>query len=355
MKASRFPLVGTVLGALLFSACSDVQNPAAPTQGSFTSSSSQNTNYSGRATVVQATVLGGAPIAPITLVDAGPLSSSGGADEQSLLDANVPGLLSAEVLHAATSGQGSRSSSEASVAELSVTAGGYTVSAGFLMARAEAKCTDGSASVSGSSEIARLGINDGINEQTIVVSGAPNQTITLPRGGRVIINERQVAPGDITVNALHITVDGIADVVVSSAHADIGCPTTPPPPPPTCPDFITGGGWIVGTPSGARANFAVAGGVKDGAFWGHLNYIDHGSNSLKVKGTGVTGYGTVDGTTRRWIEGTAEIDGRPGFTYRVEVLDAGEPGRDDTFAIVLSNGYEAAGKLAGGNIQLHCS
>jgi hypothetical protein len=348
MKASRFPLVGTVLGALLFSACSDVQNPAAPALPSFISSSSQFTTYSGRATVVQATVLG---LAPITLVDAGPLPSSGGAEEKSLLEANVPGLLTAEVLHAATSGQGSRSSSEASVAELAVTAGGNSVSAGFLMARAEAKCTDGTASASGSSEIARLGING----ETIVVSGAPNQTITLPNGGRVIINEQHsTASGDITVNALHIIVDGIADIVVASAHADIGCPTAPPPPPPTCPDFVTGGGWIVGTPSGARANFAVAGGVKDGVRWGHLNYIDHGPSGPKVKGTGVTGYGTLDATTR-WIEGTAEINGQPGFTYRVEVEDKGEPGRADTFTLHLSNEYVATGELAGGNIQLHNS
>jgi hypothetical protein len=347
MKASRFPLVGTVLGALLFSACSDVQNPAAPTLPRSTSSLlSQSTTYSGRATVVQATVLA---LAPITLVDAGPLPSSGGAEEKTLLQANLPGLVTAEVLHAATSGQGSRSSSEASVAELAVTAGGNTVSAGFLMARAEAKCTDGTPSASGSSEIARLGVNG----QTIVVSGAPNQTIPLPNG-RVIINEQKGAPGDITVNALHIIVDGIADIVIASAHADIGCPTVPPPPPPTCPDFVTGGGWIVGTPSGARANFAVAGGVKDGAFWGHLNYIDHGPNGPKVKGTGVTGYGPVDATTR-WIEGTAEIDGHPGFTYRVEVLDAGEPGRADKFTIRLSNGYIAGGNLAGGNLQLHNS
>ncbi len=223
MKASRFPLVGTVVGALLFSACSDVQNPAAPRSPSFTASSSQSTNYGGRATVVQATVLGGAPIAPITLVEAGPLPSSGGADKQTLLEANAPGLLTAEVLHAATFGQGSRSSSEASVAELAVSAGGNNVSAGFLMSRAEAKCTDGTASASGSSDIARLGING----QTIVVSGAPNQTIMLPNG-RVIINEQNTAPGDVTVNALHIKVDGIADIVVSSAHADIGCPIKVP-------------------------------------------------------------------------------------------------------------------------------
>jgi len=349
MKASRFPLVGTVLGALLLSACSDVQNPAAPRSPSFDASSSQSTTYSGQATVVQATLLGGAPIAPITLVDAGPLDPSGGAAENSLLEANLPGLLTAEVLHAATSGQGSQSSSEASVAELSVTAGGNTISAGFLMARAEAKCTDGTASASGSSEIARLGINN----QTIVVSGGPNQTIMLPNG-RVIINEQNTAPGGVTVNALHVIVDGgIADVVVSSAHADIGCPAAPPPPPPTCPDFITGGGWIVGTPSGERANFAVAGGKKDGALWGHLNYIDHGSNGPKVKGTGLTDYEVVDATTRH-IEGTAEIDGQPG-TYKVDVADNGEPGRADTFALVLSTGYKASGQLSGGNVQLHNS
>ncbi len=343
MKASHLPLVGTVLGALLFSACSDLKNPTAP---NFIESSSQSFNYSGRATVVQATVLG----QTTTLVEAGPLPSTGGAEGQTLLKASVPGVLSAEVLHAATSGQGSRSSSEASVAELSVTAGGNTVSAGFLMARAEAKCTGGNASVSGSSEIARLVIN---NDQTIVVSGAPNQTIPLPNG-RVIINEQQSGSGDITVNALHIIVDGIADVVIASAHADITCPTTPPPPPPTCPDFVTGGGWIVGTPSGARANFAVAGGVKNGAFWGHLSYIDHGSDGPKVKGTGVTGYGGAPDATTRWIEGSAEIDGQPG-SYRVEVADEGEPGRADRFHLHLSNGYDATGVLNGGNLQLHNS
>jgi hypothetical protein len=294
---------------------------------------------------VQATLLG---LAPITLVEAGPLASSGGADEETLLETSVPGLLAAEVLHATTVAKGDRSSSEASVAELAVTVSGNTVSAGFLMARAEARCTDGAASASGSSEIARLEING----QAIVVSGAPNQTVALPNG-RVIINEQQSAgPGDITVNALHIMVDGIADVVIASAHADIGCPTAPPPPPPTCPDFVTGGGWIVGTPSGARANFGVGGGMKNGALWGHLSYVDHGAGGPKVKGTGVTRYVVLDPTSRR-IEGTAEINGQPGFTYQVDLSDEGEPGRADRFVLHLSNGYAAFGELAGGNLQLH--
>jgi hypothetical protein len=72
---------------------------------------------------------------------------------------------------------------------------------------------------------------------------------------------------------------------------------------------------------------------------------------MKVKGTGVTDY-IVTGLTTRQIKGTCEIDG-VGGTYTADVDDQGEPGREDTFYIQLSNGYKAGGKLDGGNIQLH--
>ena len=306
------------------------------------SASANNTTFSGEATVVQATVVG---LPPIVLSDTGALDSTGGAREASLLDANVLGLLTAEVLHASTVGQGQRSSSEASVANVTLTVGGNTISAGLLRARATAECHNGTASVSGSSEIVDLVVNG----QAIVVSGQPNQTISLPVG-RVIINEQQSSvrgnTGDITVNALHVMVDGVADVIISSAHADITCGG------PVCPggDFVTGGGWITGTPSGEKGTFGVAGGIKNGALWGHLTYIDHGTN-MKVKGTGVTAY-TVTGPTTRHIEGTADINGRSG-SYQVDVSDNGEPGRNDMFSIMLSNGYSASGLLIGGNIQLH--
>jgi hypothetical protein len=330
--------------------------PAAPkfwTGGSGT----QATSYSGRATVVQATLF--TPVATsVTLGDAGSLPPSGGALEASLLNASVPGVLTAEVVHATTVGQGNASRSEASVAELSLTVAGNTISAGLLQARATAMCTDAGATASGSSDIAALTVNG----QTIEVSGMPNQTVTLPnRLGQIIINQQTSAgPGDITVNALRVIVPGAADVIISSAHADIACQAAPPPPPPpgcTPADFITGGGWITGTPSGAKGNFGVAGGIKQGALWGHLNYIDHGPNGPRVKGTGVTGY-TVDATfpTMRHITGTAEVNGQGGFTYQVDVADNGEPGRNDTFAMQLSGAgyrYSAGGTLGGGNIQLH--
>ncbi len=304
--------------------------------------------FSGQATGIRATVLRTTTV----LSDTGPLPPSGGAQEASLLTASAGGVLTAEVLHTATVGQGDRTRSEASVANLSLNAGGSSISAGFLMARAMALCAPTNPLVSGSSEIADLVING----QAITVTGQPNQMVQLPLGtGKVVINEQTFSTanrkGDITVNALHVIVNGgVADVVISSAHADISCQA-----PPQCAgaqDFITGGGWIT-SPSGAKANFGVAGGIKNGAFWGHLVYIDHGPSGPKVKGTGVTAYTIVDATTRH-IEGTAEVNGQAPFTYKVDVADNGEPGVNiDTFALTLSNGYSASGKLEGGNIQLH--
>lgn len=304
-----------------------------------------NTQFSGQATGLKATVLGFQPIQPLS--DTGPLPPQGGNLETTLLSASVSGLLTADVFHSSTIGQGDRSRSEASVADLNLTVAGNTIGADFLMAKAMAVCgSNGSSSVSGSSEIANLVINNG---QPIVVTGQPNQTIGLPLGtGKIIINEQYGNSSDITVNALHVIVNGLADVIVASAHADVTCASN------ACDsakDFVTGGGWIDPRGDGSRANFAVAGGFKNG-LWGHLLYIDHGTG-MKVKGTGVTAYVIMAGTLRH-IEGTCEIGGVSGYTYKVDAADNGEPGRGlDTFAIALSNGYNASAKLSGGNIQLH--
>ncbi|HEY3083276.1 MAG TPA: choice-of-anchor P family protein [Chloroflexota bacterium] len=324
-----------------------------------------STTFSGQATVVNGTVAG----VPITLVDTGPVAATGGALSATLLcypaaadcTVGVPdatsGMVQAKVLHAATVAQGNKSRAEASVTDFSLTkVAGNTISADFLRAQAEATCNNGKASAKGSAEVANLVING----QTITVTGEINQTVPLPnKVGFVIINEQigsaSADKGDITVNALHVKVPGPVpgtntDLVVAQAHADIACGQ------PSCnasKDFVTGGGWITitGTPSDAKGTFAVAGGIKNGAFWGHLSYIDHG-NGYKVKGTGVTAY-AVTGTTSRHIEGTAEINGKAGFTYSVDVDDKGEPGRKDTFKLTLSNAYSAGGLLDGGNIQLH--
>ena len=343
--------------AALLVSCERPTGPATHGPPAFDLSATRTT-FSGDATVLRATVLG----ATVVAGEAGPLPASGGAERFSLLTITpdqTGNLLSANVVHAATVAQGNHSRAEASVADATLGAAGHTVQADVLSSRAEATCDGaGRASASGSSEVAGL-IVDG---KAITVSGDPNQRETVGPV-TVIINEQSASASgnraDITVNALHVTVANpvlggppLADVVISSSHADITCAGCSSP----IGDFVTGGGWITGpSPSGARANFAVAGGMKNGAFWGHLSYIDHASGGPKVKGTGVTAYTAPDPVnkpTLRHIEGTADIDGASG-TYMVDVADNGEPGRDDTFSLKLSNGYTASGKLAGGNIQLH--
>src|SRR5712691_5113329 len=55
-------------------------------------------------------------------------------------------------------------------------------------------------------------------------------------------------------------------------------------------DFITGGGWVVDD-AGAKLNFGAHGGCKNGAFWGHMNAVDHSTNPPgHVTSTSITGY-----------------------------------------------------------------
>jgi hypothetical protein len=116
-------------------------------------------------------------------------------------------------------------------------------------------------------------------------------------------------------------------------------------------DQASGGGWITGTPSGAKANFGIYAGVStnsvatNSVLFGELNYKDH-DTGMHVVAVAVTAYTIVDDETRQ-IEFDVEIDGEPG-TATVIVSDLGEPGRNDTFEIVLSDGYTASGVLGGG-------
>jgi len=313
--------------------------PAQPGKSKGGGGGGQKTTFSGRATVVNAQLAG---LPAIILSDTGALDSTGGEKEASLLEHETPGVLTANVLHATTVGNGNRSRAEASVVDLNLTVGGNTIFADFLAARAEAVCSAGEGAT-GNSEIASLVING----QEVAVTGEPNQTVDLPVG-RVIINEQTSARrGDITVNALHVIIPGVADVIIASAHADITCGKA------SCPgkDFVTGGGWIT-APSGDRGTFGVGGGLKGRDLWGHLVYIDHGAR-VKISARTPTAY-TAEGNSRTitWA-GNCEVDGRPGQTCQVTVTDNGEPGRGQDAFTITAGGYTAGGTLAGGNIQLH--
>lgn len=147
------------------------------------------------------------------LADTGTLGDATDARDASRITGSVPSLLVGEVLHATTIGWPDQVASEASLAGLGLTVGGTTISADFIMAEATALL---GATGSGTSILDNLSIN-GV---PISVSDNPNQVFYIP-GGRVVINEQQSSPGGMVVNALHVIVSGVADVVIGSATAGI--------------------------------------------------------------------------------------------------------------------------------------
>jgi len=288
--------------------------------------------------------------------DTGELPPSGGLLTNQLETVSIPGVLSATLLPTMTSGANGVAKSAASLADLVVLPGNAAqVTASFVRAESEATCNG----VRGATEVADVIFGS----QAIMVDPfAPNQTFTIPSpiGGpplaTLVINEQKTASGggtqDITVNAVHLTLATGDEVILSSAHSDVkGCPGCPPTP--TCHDFMTGGGWIkVGN---SKANFGFNAGYKPNATTPeiHFNYIDHNSG-MQMKATSISVYAKGNTATTRHLEGMAEINGVPGFTYSIDVADNGEPGQNtDSLKISLSNGYSAGGTLGGGNIQLH--
>ena len=167
----------------------------------------------GQARAVQATVFGLFGGTTTVLADTGALGGPSDALHASAITGNVPSLLKGETLHATTIGWSDQVASEASLGRLALTVAGTTIGADVVMARALAVL--GGAGF-GISNIANLSINGA----PIPVSGAPNQTILIP-GGRVVINEQQTSPASTIVNALHVIVTGVADVVIGSATAGI--------------------------------------------------------------------------------------------------------------------------------------
>jgi len=174
---------------------------------------SEAQTVTGKARAVKATVfslLGGTTT---VLADTGALGGTSDALQASAPTGNVPSLLTGEALHATTIGWPDQVASEASLAALTLRVAGTTIGADSVMARALAVLGGAGG---GASDIANLSIN-GV---PIPITGAANLTIYIP-GGRVVINEQQALPTATVVNALHVVVSGVADVVIASATAGI--------------------------------------------------------------------------------------------------------------------------------------
>jgi len=178
------------------------------------------TTVSGSASAVQATtlsalgLLGGLGSTTTVLSDTGTLAGTNQARDAYQTLGSVPSLLTAEVLSASTFSYPNQVDSQSSLANLGLAVAGVKIVADSVAAQASQVA---GAAGTGSTTISNLSIN-GI---PVVVSGYPNQSVPVP-GGQVVLNEQSISStGTAVVNAIHVTVSGVADVVIASATAGI--------------------------------------------------------------------------------------------------------------------------------------
>ena len=128
---------------------------------------------------------------------------------------------------------------------------------------------------------------------------------------------------------------------------------------PSTPGRASGGGQapgelaelsiVRGTTAGGKATFSFDVRTTAGLPGGQLSFTDHRLKK-NVTATAIDSL-TVAGA-KATITGRATVDGTPGVSFVVEAEDLGEPGKADSFRIVLGDGYAAGGVLLKGNIQV---
>jgi hypothetical protein len=152
------------------------------------------------------------------LVNVGPtptVSQSGpGSQTATLASVSVLGLVSANGLTVSTQvGPGVTVASSADLAHLNLVLGAVVVDT------IHATCTANAGGASGSTTIAKLVVAG----QTLTnISPAPNMRIAVPGVGQLVLNEQtQPTSTSITVNALHLSVTGGTEIIVSQASCVI--------------------------------------------------------------------------------------------------------------------------------------
>lgn len=114
---------------------------------------------------------------------------------------------------------------------------------------------------------------------------------------------------------------------------------------------VTYGGRI----TAANGDKATFGGNANGAGpSGQAQFQDHGPvANMNVHSVAVSAVTcSADGTAAS-ILGTATVDGVGPVGFQIDVTDLGEPGRHDTYRLLLSTGYDTGVQLLrGGNVQI---
>jgi hypothetical protein len=174
--------------------------------------------YGGRAVADRIVFVNPSPNV-LVFADTGDLPPQGGS--LSATEASVQvgtGILSSRTLAASTSGGGGETNSAASQEDVVAFAGQPAqLTAAVVRSQAHADCSG----ATGSSIVTNLTLG-GV---AVTVTGAPNQTVSIPAVATLVINEQVLGSNaiEITVNALHLYLGTGEEVVLSSSRAGVEC------------------------------------------------------------------------------------------------------------------------------------
>lgn len=146
-------------------------------------------------------------------------AEGGGPFRESLLSANLAGLVPVRLAEVTTEGNSARGSASSSATTLNASVAGLvTVSA------ARSRCSATASSAQASASVAGL-VVAGIPIATVDVG--PNTTISLPVG-RVILNEQRLSgASDVSVSAVHVILSAAVvtgDVVIAHSRCSVSTP-----------------------------------------------------------------------------------------------------------------------------------
>jgi len=125
-------------------------------------------------------------------------------------------------------------------------------------------------------------------------------------------------------------------------------PTDTPTPPNQTAGRVHGGGTVDANRGTGRFQLNVRRERRSDPVRGELRYTNN-ERDVRLRSATISSF-VVDGNVAT-IEGSCTLNGRP-CTFRVRVVDNGEPGRDDRFTIAINDGSPEGGRLRNGNIQV---
>lgn len=143
-------------------------------------------------------------------------AEGGGPFTESLLSANLAGLLPVRLAEVRTEGNSARGSASSSATALNASVAGVVA-----VSAARSRCSASSTSAQAAASVADL-VVAGIPIST--VDAGPNTTISLPVG-RVVLNEQRLSgASDISVSAVHVILSAAVvtgDVVIAHSRCSV--------------------------------------------------------------------------------------------------------------------------------------